>query len=273
MCDPGSLIGAGVGAGTKVMDAMGRQKAAQQQDQANKQHAMMQLYLMQQHMDTQNRLRGQAEGAWSAALDDMGAASQIARQSQESRRLAAYLNGDTQPLMDVPRPASLDINTATTHAVDTGPGGKGIARYIDVPGADTAVAPPPTKEGGFSFDPAIQGSKGGTEMFRSDLARKLNMAARSARGQINALADLSAYGGSYGGLGTVNPLIMQKSGQAIDLFNNFRKGDMQVYNAEMAIPASQYQYKQSPLMGLSGLFGGGMKGMGESMGSGGGGFF
>jgi hypothetical protein len=270
MCDPGSLLSTGVGAGTKVMDAMGRQKAAQQQDKANKDHTMMQLMLMAQHMNTQNAFRGQAEGAWSAALDDMGAASQIARQSQESRRLAAYLNGDTQPLMDVPRPASLDINTADTHKIDAGPGGKGIARYTDVAGADTAVAPMPTKEGGFSFSPAISGSHGGTAMFRSDLARKLNKAARGARGQINALADLSAYGGSYGGLGTVNPLIMQKSGQAIDMWNNFRRGDMSVYNVERQIPASQYQYKQSPAMGLAGLFGSGMKGMGEAAGSGGG---
>jgi hypothetical protein len=270
MCDPGSLLSTGVGAGTKVMDAMGRQKAAQQQDKANKDHAMMKLMLMNQHMQTQNAFRGQAEGAWSAALDDMSASTQIARQSQESARLASYLNGDSQPITNVPYPASLGNSSAQTHAIDTGPGGKGIATYTDAPTSDKTVVAPASKEGGFSFDPSIQGSKGGTDLFRSDLARKLNIAARGARGQINALADLSAYGGSYGGLGTVNPLILQKSGQTIDLFNNFRRGDMNVYNVERRIPASQYQYKQSPAMGLAGLFGSGMKGMGEAAGSGGG---
>lgn len=266
MCDPGSLIGAGLGAGTKVADAMGRQRAAQQQDRANKENAMRQLFLMNQHLNQQDAFRRQGEGAWSGALDDLSAAAQISQQTHEAARLASYLNGDTQPITDVTQPSSLSVATWQDHPIDAGPGGKGIARYTDTPAANTSVAPPPSKNGGFSFDPNINGSTNGGNVFKADLARKLALASRDARGQINALANLSSYGGSYAGNGTLNPMILQNSARGIDMHNNFRRGDMNVWNVESQIPASQYQYKQSPLMGLSGLFGAGMKGLGSTAG-------
>ncbi len=268
MCDPASLMSSGVGAGTKVMDAMGKQKAAQMQDQANKENAQRQLMLMAQHMNTQNAFRGQGEAAWGAALDDLSAGTQIARQTQEEARLAAYLNGDTQPLMNVPKVASLDGRYWEEQPVDTGPGGKGVATYTNAPKSDKTIAAAPSSEGGFNFDTAIAGSKQGGDVFQTDLAQKLAIASRSARKQINSLARLSSYGGSYGGQGTVNPLILQHSGNAIDLWNNFRKGDMAVWNAEKQIPATQYQYKQSPLTSLSGLFSQGMSGLGQASGGG-----
>lgn len=249
------------------MDAMGKQKAAQQQDQANKQNAMMQLMLMDQHLKTQDRFRGQGEGAWSAALDDLSAISQIGRQSQEEARLAAYLNEDAGPVIGAPNAPSLGIDYWNEHPTNSDAGG--IQQYSDKPATNTALVKPPSTEGGFKFDPKIAGSKQGGQVFQQDLARKLATAARGARGQINALARLSSYGGSYGGLGTDNPLILQNSSNAINLWNNFRRGDLRVYEAEKAIPASQYTYKQSPLASLGGLFGKGMGGLGEAAGSGG----
>lgn len=271
MCDIGSIASAGLGAGTKVADAIGRQKAAQQQDRANKQNAFMQLYLMDQHLKNQDRMRGQGEGMWSAALDDLSAGTQIARQSQEESRLAAYLNGDTQAVMGAKDPASLGIRWWEDQPVSGG--GTGIMSYTNAPKTDKTVVAPPTTDGGFSFDPNVAGSKVGGDVFQTDLASKLNRAARGARGQINALARLSSYGGSYGGLGTVNPLILQNSSDAINFRNNQRKGDLDVWRAESAIPAAQYQYKQSPLMALGGLLGSGAKGMGSAAGMGGGGIF
>ena len=269
MCDPASLISSGLGAGSKMMDAMGRQNAARKQDQANKQNAMMQLFLMDQHLKNQDRYRGQGEGMWSAALDDMSAGTQIARQSQEESRLASYLNGDTPAIIGAKDPASLGIKWWEDHPVSGVNGG--IMTYTDQPTTDKTVVPPPSKDGGFSFDPNIAGSRQGGDVFQSDLAYKLNQAARGARGQINALARLSSYGGSYGGLGTVNPLILQNSSDAINMQNNFRKGDLDVWRAESAIPASQYQYKQSPFAALGGLLGSGAKGLGSAAGGGGGG--
>ncbi len=272
MCDPSSLLSAGVGAGTKVMGAIGQQKAAAQQDRANKDHAMYQLMLMQQHMATQDRMRGQGEGMWSAALDDLSATSQIARQAREESRLAGYLNGDTGPnFAAAPKAPSLGIDWWNSHPVNGSNGG--IKTYSDAPKADNTVVAPPTTDGGFSFDPKIAGTKQGGDVFQSDLAYKIGNAARESRKQINALARISSYGGSYGGLGTMNPLILGNSGNAIDMWNNFRKGDMQVYNVERQVPASQYTYKQSPAMALSGLFSSGMKGLGGAMGGGGGGMF
>ncbi len=267
MCDPTSLVSSGLGAGTKVMDAMGRQKAAQQQDQANKDNAMRQLILMQQHLATQNRMRGQSEGMWGAALDDMSASSQIARQTQEEARLASYLNGDTPAITGVKHPGSLDIKWWNEQPVNGG--GASMASYSAPSTTDKSIAPAPSNQGGFAVDPNIAGSAQGGDVFQADLAYKLGRAARQARGQINNMAKVASYGGSYGGLGTVNPLILGNSGAAIDLWGNFRKGDMQVWDAERQIPATQYQYKQSPLSSLSGLFGAGMKGMGNSAGFGG----
>ncbi len=267
MCDPSSLLGTVVGAGTKAADAFGRQKAAAQQDQANKDHAMMELFLMNQHLKRQDQLRGQGEGMWSAALDDMNAGSQIARQSQEEARLAAYLNGDTPAITGAKDPASLSIKWWNDQPVDGRNGG--IQTYTNAPQTDKTIPAAPGTEGGFSFDPNISGSKQGGDYFQADLASKLARASRSARGQINALAKLASYGGSYGGLGTVNPLVLQNSADAIDFRNNFRRGDLAVWDAEKAIPASQYTYKQSPASSLAGLFGAGMKGMGQSAGMGG----
>lgn len=273
MCDPSSLMSAGMGAGTKMMDAMGRQKAAQQQDKANKDHAMMELFLMDQHLKTQARYRGQGEAAWGAALDDMSARSQIARQSQEEARLSKYLNEEGPAVLGAPVPGSLNNRWWEEQPVNGG--GASLATYKNPAPTDQTIAPPPSNEGQFMFNTDIAGSKQGGDRFQTDLAAKIADASRGARKQINALARLSSYGGSFGGLGTNNPLIMQNSANAIDLWNNFRRGDMQVYNVEKQIPASQYQYKQSPLMSLSGLFGAGMKGMGGAAGGGlgGGGMF
>lgn len=267
MCDPGSLLGTVAGAGTKAADAFGRQKAAAQQDKANKDHAMMQLFLMDQHLKRQDALRGQGEGMWSAALDDMSAASQVARQSREEARLASYLNGDTPAISGATDPASLSIKWWNDQPVNFGSGG--IAQYSNAPQTDKTITAAPSTEGGFSFDPNIAGSKQGGDYFQADLASKLARAARGARGQINALAKISSYGGSYGGLGTVNPLILQNSGDAIDFRNNMRRGDLAVWEAEKAIPATQYTYKASPASSLAGLFGAGMKGLGSSAGMGG----
>lgn len=267
MCDPGSLLSTAVGAGTKAMDLIGKQKAAQQQDQANKDHALFQLALMSQHLNRQDYLRMQGEGMWSAALGDMGAASQIGRQSQEEARLASYLNGDSNPVYGAPEAPSLGIKW--WEGQPTQGGDRGLASFANAPPPNTTVTPPPTRDGGFSFDPNIAGAKQGGDVFQRDLAYKLNQAARGARGQINALARLSSYGNSYGGLGTMNPLILENSGNAIDFQNNFRRGDLAVYEVEKAIPARQYQYKQSPASALGGMLGAGAKGLGSAAGMGG----
>lgn len=258
MCDPSSLLSTAVGAGGKAVDAFGRADAARQQDKANKDDAMRRLQLMQQHFATQDRYRGQGEGAWRAALEDMSAPSQIGRQSQEAARLSSYYNGDTGPLQGVPSAPSLSIKSYTEN-----PGG-GLGGFTNAPAPNTAIAAPPSTSGGFTFDPRIAGSSQGGDVFQADLAAKLGAAAQAARSQNNALATINSYGGSYGGLGTVNPLIMQKSADAIDLWNNMRKGDLAVWDVEKRVPAAQYAYKGSPASALAGLFPSGMKNMGTA---------
>lgn len=269
MCGPAAgMMSSGIGMAGQMAGAMGQQAAARKQDQANKDHALYQLLLMNEQIKKQEANRRQGEAMWNATLNDMSAGASIARQTHEARRLASYLNGDSGPLENVYKPPSLGINwwedqpTSGIHG--------GIHDYTNGKAPDMSVTPPPSTDGGFSFGTGIAGSKQGGGVFQADLAAKTARAARGARKEINALAGLSSYGGSYGGLGSVNPLLLQNSGNAIDFRNNLRKGDMQVYNVQRQIPATQYKYRQSPMAGLGGMVGKGMSSLGQSMGGGGG---
>ena len=73
-------------------------------------------------------------------------------------------------------------------------------------------------------DAELSGQSQGPEDFRSDLAAKINTATKDARKRMAALATVSSYGDSFGGLGTTNKEILGKSGSAIDMANDLRKG-------------------------------------------------
>jgi hypothetical protein len=127
------------------------------------------------------------------------------------------------------------------------------------PGAPASVA-----------DDVLTGSGGGGQVFQSDLARKISDATASAKQRIGALARVSSYGDSFGGLGTVNPINQGRAGAGIDAANEMRKGSISAYGAETAIDPVQITYS-NPIADIASSFlGAGMQGLGQSMAGGGG---
>jgi hypothetical protein len=124
-------------------------------------------------------------------------------------------------------------------------------------------------------DKSLSGQSGGGEEFKTDLAKKINDASKGAKERLGALARVSSYGDSFGGLGTTNPLLQQAAGGAIDRQNEFRRGSLGAYNVERAIEPVQVSYTPSPMadifssalsfggQALGNSFGGGTGGLGS----------
>ena len=140
----------------------------------------------------------------------MSATSQKTAQQAEQDRLTSYLQGQT--------PASTETS----------------------PSPATAVS-----------DARLSGQQGGApgDPFQSDLSSKLGQASVDAKKRIAALAAVGSYGGSFGGLDNTVSQAFQKSGQGIDLANDFRKGDLAVYNTQQNVNPLTYltPSRRSPL--------------------------
>jgi hypothetical protein len=119
-------------------------------------------------------------------------------------------------------------------------------------------------------DAALTGQGGGDEVFQTTLAKSIADAAASAKQRIGALATVNSYGGSYGGLGTVNPINQAEAGAGIDAANTMRKGSLEAYGRETDVDPIQISQKQSPLGMLAPLLGVGMQGLGSAAAGGGG---
>ena len=96
-------------------------------------------------------------------------------------------------------------------------------------------------------DAALAGSQAGDATYQTDLAKKIGEASAGAKERIKALAKVSSYGDSFGGLGTVNPIMQASTGSAIDKFNEFRRGSMGAFNVEKAIDPEQISYNDGQL--------------------------
>jgi len=151
-----------------------------------------------------------ADAARNQGLQDVSAANQKTVQQQEQDRLTAYLQGDKNS------PASTETGAAPVSVSDA----------------------------------QLSGQQGGDFTFQSDLATKLNTAAQDSKKRIAALATVGSYGGSQGGLDVSNAQAFQRAGEGIDLGNEFRKGDLSVYNIQQAVDPLHYTYS-NPLAGLS----------------------
>jgi len=111
----------------------------------------------------------------------------------------------------------------------------------DTQPADSAAAPVSVA------DAQLSGQNLGDPTFTSNLAAKINEATGDARKRIKALAGVSSYGGSFGGLGTVNPLLQSRAGAEIDKFNEFRRGSLGALDVEKAVDPVQITYNPGPL--------------------------
>lgn len=112
-------------------------------------------------------------------------------------------------------------------------------------------------------DERLTGSSGGGEVFQTDLAKKLSDAAASAKQRIGALATVNSYGGSFGGLGTVNPINQQQAGSGIDLANEMRRGSLGAYGAERNVDPKQITYSNPVADVASQFLGVGLQGAGS----------
>jgi hypothetical protein len=85
--------------------------------------------------------------------------------------------------------------------------------------------------------------------FKEYLAKTIHAASQSARNKAAALATMQAYTGSQFGLGNTNAETLRQAGQGIDLFNNFRGGDLATYRLAQAVPVKQVNMGAGPGIG------------------------
>ena len=117
-----------------------------------------------------------------------------------------------------------------------------------------------------SADAALAGqnTSSTSETFKSDLAAAINTATKGARERMAALAGVS----SFGKVGDQNKRILNEAGSDIDMFNEFRRGELGVHAIKSAVDPVQVTYTPSPLAdAFSTAFQLGTQGLGNYVGS------
>lgn len=101
-------------------------------------------------------------------------------------------------------------------------------------------------------DKLLSGQQKLSEPAAQDLASKVTQASRDARSRIQALAELTSYGGSQFSLQNTANRTFQAAGQNINLAGNERQGSLAAYGAEKQVQPRQIIATPSLLGGLSG---------------------
>lgn len=203
MCDPTIMAVASMASG--VADFMGQSGAQAKQKQAYDEWFAMQEKNRIEQNRKQEQSRQLAEAAQQQGLQGVSGTAQKAAQGAEQAKVTDYLEGRS--------PLTAD---ATPTAGDT-----------------TSIADKYLLSGqNLNTDPT----------FRTDLASKLNAAAKEAKGRIAALATASSYGGSPGGLDNYVANRFQTAGMTIDEQNEKRRGDLAVYGVQQAVNPVQWSY-------------------------------
>lgn len=118
--------------------------------------------------------------------------------------------------------------------------------YTNPSGAAGAQSTDPTQ----AANDLLSGESSGNKQFMTSLTNQVNQATSQARGRIAALATAGSYGGSFGGLGTVDPITFQQGANAINLQNAKRQADLQTYGVQQQV--QPVQYTTGPDYGVSG---------------------
>jgi hypothetical protein len=206
MCDPTIMAIASMASG--LADFAGQQSAQAKQKQSYDEWFAMQEKNRKDQNAKQEQSRQQAEAAQQAAVQGVSAGAQTAAQGAEANRLNDYLSNQT-PLTATPASGTPTAGTDTSIA----------DKYM-------------LSSQRLSDDPT----------FHADLAGKLNAAAQEAKKRIAALATVSSYNGSSGGLDNYVADIFGKSGLTIDQMNERRRGDLAVYGTQQAVNPVQWSY-------------------------------
>jgi hypothetical protein len=213
MCSPSLMAIASV-ASTVVGTAGSLANAASQRSAQKKQQEEVSAWQQQQKKNRdaeqvrQEDLRQEADKARVAGVEQLSADAQTKRQADEEARLTQYLAGNSEASVATP---------------------EGSAPTAE---ADKAM---------------LSGQQGGDPLVQTDLAKKISEAAGGAMQRIGALAKVSSFGESFGGLGTENQRIQSEAGQGIDMFNEFRRGNLGSLALKQAVEPVQVQWSPSPL--------------------------
>ena len=150
---------------------------------------------------------------------------------EQQKRLAQSKDEELRRKADAARNGNLDKLGADAQMEDQAAEAARLTEFYDGGNTDMNTAS--------INDALLSGQEAGGEEFKTDVAARLNNAAQEARARIKALADINAYGGSFGGLANRNAELFDKSGQGIELANNMRRGNLAAYGIAQAVQPVQ----------------------------------
>ena len=190
-----------------------------------------------------------AIGQSQAADEQKKAYDEWAAQQHANRVAAAAKSEEDRKQADAARAQGLQDVSATNQTANQSAEQARLDAYLNGQSpASTEANPSPATA---VSDARLSGAQGGDQVFQSDLSSKLDQAKADSKKRIAALATVGSYGGSFGGLDNTVSEAFTKSGQGIDRANDFRRGDMAVYETQKAINPLQYTYTPGPLASLS----------------------
>lgn len=192
---------------------------------------------------------GLAAGAGAIGLGS-SAASDLANvqntQNQANTNWAAYQTKihDAQALAEDQARAKATGAAENTLLNRVSPQAQGAAQTAEQQRLNTLYSRPGA---GTGQDPnaapsnlLLSGEGSGNSTFMGNLTQQVNRATSAARQRIAALATAGSYGGSFGGLGTTVPIAFAQGGNAINLENAIRQGDLKTYGVEQQVQPINY---------------------------------
>lgn len=109
----------------------------------------------------------------------------------------------------------------------------------------------------------LSGESSGNKNFMDNLTQQVNTATSQARGRIASLATANSFGGSFGGLGTTDPIEMQQGANQINLSNAIRNANLKTYGVEQQVQPVNYTMGAS--FGSQGALGKTLAGLGGTL--------
>jgi hypothetical protein len=184
-----------------------------------------------------------AQNKQKQAYDEWAANQQKIRQEQQVQQ------EQERQKADAARVQGLDAVSADAQKQNQASEQARLTSYLQ--GQTQQATPQPSSATSVADKTLLSGQQSGDATFKADLAGKINQASADAKQRIAALAGVSSYGGSSGGLDITNKLAFQNAGMGIDEANDFRKGDLATYNIQRAVDPVQWSYSPSPVSGLA----------------------
>lgn len=222
MCDPLSIGMAALSAVGSIGGAMAQASATEdvmnKQNQANSAWAAYQMNAMRQAATANDAARANANAAREQTLSKLSPDAQQQTQATEAQRL----------------------NTTYQNTSETGTG-------RGAPGQNTATSSPYALSG--EQTGVSTASPGGQNSMQS-LSDQVNTATTQARNRVAALATANSYGGSFGGLGRVDPIALQQGANQINLQNEIEKGNTQLLGIQQQVQPLHYTF--GPNAGMAG---------------------